>query len=144
MPLANCEECGKLYQQFRSKRCPECKKAREKEVDDVKRFLRRNPGAAITEVSEGTDIEEEKILDFIREGDIELVKPPVDMQFNCEVCGSVIPAGRKCQSCQDKFVTQFKKAAGNYDPSSSGTSDRSSRKSNRMYTADSIRKKEEK
>lgn len=144
MPLANCRECGRLYQQLRDKLCPECKKTREEEVDKVKKYLRKNPGASIPEASEETKIEEERILDFIRDGDIELIEAPSELSFMCEVCGKPIPHGRKCSSCQDKFVNQFKKVVQKYEPTPPQTPRKNDRSvHSRMYTADIIKKKSE-
>lgn len=143
MPLANCQECGGLYQQVREKICPSCKKIREKEVNKVKKFLRKNPGASIVEVSEGTEIEEERILDFIRDGDIKLIEAPLEIDLKCEVCGKTIPNGRKCPTCQEKFVSQFKQVVQKYEPAPPPRPKVNRDLHSRMYIADIIRKKSE-
>ena len=100
----------------------------------VRDYIWDNPKANVKEVSDETGVEEKIILEFLREGRIELTTESIG--FSCERCNTPIKSGRYCDSCAKKMATELKKGL------STSTSDRSiGRDGKRMYTADRTRKR---
>jgi len=73
----------------------------------VRDYLYDHPNATMVEVSEATGVEEKIILEFLREGRLELKEPsPV---LTCERCGKPITTGRMCKECLAVFERGLKK-----------------------------------
>ena len=98
--LSNCPKCNTLFvkTQFRSV-CDACFKEEEKAYETVYKFLRKreNRKALLHEVVEGTGVDEDLILKFIRNGRIQLSNFP-NLGYPCEKCGKSIREGRICDS----------------------------------------------
>ena len=106
--LKNCPICGRVYAYQGRNMCNKCL---EKEDDDyaiVRRYVRDNPGASVAEVAEATEIDEEKILQFLRDG--RLVTKGMRYTTMCERCGKTISSGKFCDSCLKQLGAQFKSA----------------------------------
>ena len=104
--LRNCSICGRLYA-FQGRDI--CSKCLEKEDDDyavVRRYVRDNPGASVPEVAEATGVDEEKILQFLRDG--RLISKGMSYTTMCERCGKSIPSGKYCDSCLKQLGAEFK------------------------------------
>ena len=104
--LRNCPICGRIYAYQGRNMCNKCL---EKEDDDyaiVRRYVRDNPGASVAEVAEATEIDEEKILQFLRDG--RLVTRGMSYTTMCERCGKTISSGKFCDSCLKRLGAQFK------------------------------------
>ncbi len=97
MDLRNCSECGKLFVYVGRDLCPECVKTEEEMFEKVEKFLRKNSGASVQEISEATGVPEEKIIHFLKEG--RLVARTPFQQVICERCGKPIASGRFCGDC---------------------------------------------
>lgn len=97
MDLRNCAECGALYAYTGRNICSKCLDKEEEQYKKVRRYVRDHPGASIYEVSQETAIEEEKILQFIRDG--RLQSQGFKGVLECEGCGKSISAGRLCEDC---------------------------------------------
>lgn len=81
-----------------------CSKCLEKEDTDygvVRRYVREHPGAGVFEVSEATGIEEEKILQFLKDGRLQS-KGFVEIT-SCERCGKKISEGKFCEHCRGEM-----------------------------------------
>jgi methionyl-tRNA synthetase len=76
----------------------------EKKFQEVKEYVRSNPGVGIPEVSEACDVDPGQIRQWLREDRLELTKDsPIRLQ--CEGCGSEIRSGRYCDKCKSKTIS---------------------------------------
>ncbi|CFX12312.1 Flagellar operon protein YvyF [Syntrophomonas zehnderi OL-4] len=95
--LKNCPQCGRLFSPGSRNICNRCLEKEEEEYMTVRRYVRDHPGASIFEASEETGVEEEKIMQFIRDG--RLVTRGFKGVLQCEGCGKPINNGRFCDDC---------------------------------------------
>jgi len=98
--LANCSRCGKVYVKTIRDFCQDCYKEEEKAFRKVYAFLkeRKNREATVPEIVEGTNVEEELITKFIREGRLRPSEFP-KLNYPCERCLEPIQTGRYCLKC---------------------------------------------
>ncbi len=104
--LRNCSICGRVYAYQGRNMCNKCL---EKEDDDyaiVRRYVREHPGASVAEVAEATEIDEDKILQFLRDG--RLITRGMSYTTMCERCGKTISSGKYCDSCLQQLGAEFK------------------------------------
>ncbi len=106
MEVRNCPQCGRLFNYIRTNLCPVCVKEAEEEFQKVRIHLRDNPNISIIELAEETDVEEEKIIQWIREGRIES-KGLKGSSLKCEDCGVPISSGSKCEKCKQELADGF-------------------------------------
>lgn len=98
MNVRNCTRCGKIYNYDGFKVCRICRKEDELDYQKVKDYLQENPGADISEVHNATEVEHSKIIDFLRDGRLE-VEEGGSLILECESCGISIRTGRFCDKC---------------------------------------------
>lgn len=123
MDIRNCSNCGKIYAYDGFNICRQCRRDEEKEFQRVKKYLQENPGAAIPEISEETGVESSKIIEFLRQGRLE-VKDESNLLLECERCGVPIRTGRFCDKCTVEMKRQFKSSiGGGRDPKDLGSGD---------------------
>lgn len=103
MEMRNCKKCGRVFSSFGDKICPDCKREEDELFTKVKDYIYDHPHASIKEVAEETEVEEEIILRFMREGRIEVADDSLST-LTCEKCGVAIRTGRYCVDCQKKLV----------------------------------------
>lgn len=97
--IINCPECGRLFAADSGKRvCSKCLEKEDSEYATVRKYIRDHPGASVFEVAEETGIEEEKILQFLKDGRLQSTGY-VEITF-CERCGKKIGGGRFCDKCR--------------------------------------------
>ncbi len=108
MALANCERCGQLFNRVTRSICPNCVKEEEKSFDEVKEYIRSHDSATISEVAEATQVSEERVLHYLREGRLELSGT---LTYACESCGTPIRTGRFCSACQQMLGSDIAGAA---------------------------------
>jgi len=104
--LAKCKRCGAIFQKVIERDlCPVCLAKEEEEFQKVKEFFRRHPKARLEEVSEATGVEKKVILEFVKEGRLQVASEvqPV-LELFCERCGRPILAGRLCEECRRKVA----------------------------------------
>lgn len=107
MSLENCPNCGRVFVKTTGTNlCPQCLVQEEKDYDKVRKYMERNPRATITEISTGTEVEEERVLDFLREGRLELAAG-IDLGLHCERCGEPIAMGYLCHSCAEHLSREI-------------------------------------
>ena len=100
MRVINCKECGKLFQYDGiSKLCFQCRKADDEDFRKVKDYLYEFPRETISTVSEETEVSEDKILRYLREGKLEITGDSAGILLECESCGTGIRTGRYCDRC---------------------------------------------
>jgi len=109
--LRNCPLCGKVFVRLTRNICPDCVEREEQEYETVRKYLKENPGASVPEIAEVTEVEENKILKWMREGRIE-VSYSAGSGLTCKRCGAVISAGNYCSKCARALAAQMKSAAG--------------------------------
>ncbi|NLO82472.1 MAG: MerR family transcriptional regulator [Clostridiales bacterium] len=107
MDVRNCKRCNRLFQFKGSKYCPHCILELDEMFIKVRDYLYENDDANIAQVSEATGVEEKIILEFLREGRLELKEPSIDL--TCERCGKPITSGRMCKECLTQFERAMKK-----------------------------------
>ncbi|TCO76473.1 TIGR03826 family flagellar region protein [Marinisporobacter balticus] len=128
--IRNCKECGRLFQYNGfSKICTKCQRKREDDFKSVREYIYENKGATITEVSEETGVDEDKILQFLREGRLEITGENSALILECERCGKGIKTGRFCDACARELEKELKSGFTN-------TKEIKARKSEKMYTAE--------
>jgi uncharacterized protein len=96
--IRNCMECGRLFAYQGRSVCNKCMEKEDSEYAVVRRYVRDHPGEGVSDVSEATGIEEEKILQFLKDGRLQssgFVEPTT-----CERCGKRIPEGKFCEQCR--------------------------------------------
>lgn len=107
--IINCPECGRLFAADGGRRV--CRKCLEREDSDyaiVRRYIREHPGASVFEVSEETGVEEEKILQFLKDGRLQSAGY-VEIFF-CERCGKKITGGKFCDNCRAQMTQEVRSA----------------------------------
>lgn len=101
--LSNCPNCGDIFvkNNYRDL-CQKCWKEEEASFDKVYKFIRQreNRMATIQQVEEGTGVEEELILKFIKTGRLKVASLP-NLGYPCEKCGTIIQKGKLCGSCAE-------------------------------------------
>ncbi|MCF6465076.1 TIGR03826 family flagellar region protein [Clostridium sp. Cult2] len=111
MDVRNCSRCGKIYAYDGFKICLQCRREDEKDFKIIKEYIDENPGANISEVSEGTGVDTKKIIEFLREGRLE-VEDEHNLLLSCERCGASIKTGRFCEKCNSEMQREFKRTIG--------------------------------
>jgi flagellar operon protein (TIGR03826 family) len=110
MEVRNCPNCGRLFNYIRTNLCPVCIKEAEEEFQKVRIHLRDNPNISIIELAEDTGVEEDKIIQWIREGRIES-KGLKEAPLKCVKCGVGIYSGTHCAVCSKDLADDFSRAS---------------------------------
>ena len=89
MDVRNCRQCGRLFNYLSGPQiCQACRDALEEKFQQVKEYVRSNPGATIQMVSEDNDVTVQQIRQWIREERLEFAADsPVGIE--CVQAGSV-------------------------------------------------------
>lgn len=109
MNIRNCSRCGKIYVYDGFSICINCRQEDEKDFQKVKEYLDENPGANIMVVSEATKVEARKIIEFLREGRLEISEEN-NILLTCERCGKSIKTGRFCERCALEMEKELRSA----------------------------------
>ncbi|ANB61134.1 TIGR03826 family flagellar region protein [Anoxybacteroides amylolyticum] len=109
MNLDNCPKCGGLFvkSQFRDI-CEGCYREEEKQFEKVYHYIRKreNRMATIPQVVEGTGVEEDLIIKFIKSGRLQLANFP-NLGYPCGRCGTIIREGKFCVKCMKDLNKQI-------------------------------------
>ena len=74
MNVRNCRKCGRLFNYISGPSwCPACREQMEVKFQEVKEYIRENPGVGIKQVSEACDVEPAQINQWLREERLELL-----------------------------------------------------------------------
>lgn len=106
MEVRNCPNCGRLFNFVRTDLCPVCIKEAEEEFQKVRSYLRDNPKITIIELAEETGVEEDRIIQWIREGRLES-RGFKEMPLKCERCGVGIYSGTLCDKCSNNVADEL-------------------------------------
>ena len=91
-----CKSCGKLFDGFREI-CTACIRKDEDFFVKIKRFVDVNPNTTVSEISDMLSIDEDVIVEMIRDGRLKLAEHRVSL--TCQKCGAPIKGGRMCDKC---------------------------------------------
>jgi predicted amidophosphoribosyltransferase len=99
MELMNCRSCKKLFNYIGGEKiCPNCKKELEDKYQEVKEYIKENPGSAATVVAEECDVSIKQIKKWVREERLVFAEDSL-IGIECEKCGKQIHSGRFCKEC---------------------------------------------
>lgn len=106
--LDNCKNCDKLFVRTTSDVCPDCLKQEEKKFQIVYTFMRKrvNRQATVQQIVEGTGVEEELILKFVKERRLRASQFP-NLAYPCEKCGAMIQDGKLCSDCSQEIANDL-------------------------------------
>ena len=121
MIMRNCQNCGKVYNSSHRTLCPECVEQDETDFEKVRNFIKDNPKVSIAVVSEATEVEEDKIEQYLRDGKLETADLSGPM-LQCDKCGKPIHAGKYCVVCQGELRNTFQ--SGRSSQLASGSEDK--------------------
>ncbi len=94
MDVRNCRQCGRLFNYLGGPPiCQACREAVEEKFQQVKEYVRNNPGSNIQMVAEDNDVTVQQIRQWIREERLEF-SPDSQVGIECECCGASIRTGR--------------------------------------------------
>ena len=100
MEVRNCKGCGRLFNYNGGMPlCPGCVTKLEEKFQDVKEYLRQNPNAPLSVVSEENDVSVKQIKQWVREERLTFTEES-QITLECENCGSKIRTGRFCDKCK--------------------------------------------
>ncbi len=110
MEVTNCRACGNLFNYLSGPRlCPNCQKKLEEKFQDTKNYIRENPSAGITQISQECKVSVPQLKKWVREERLVFSEAsPVGIE--CENCGKMIRTGRFCNDCKTKMINQLDNA----------------------------------
>lgn len=104
MNVRNCRKCGRLFNYISGPSwCPACREQMEKKFQEVREYIRENPGVGIKQVSEACDVEPSQINQWLREERLELTEGS-PLMLGCETCGALIRSGKYCNKCKSNLA----------------------------------------
>lgn len=136
MNVRNCKRCGKLFNYISGPiTCQKCREEMEEKFQEVKAYIRENPGVDIAEVSEVCDVDPRQIRRWIQEERLELSEDS-PIKFPCESCGTMIRSGRFCEKCKAQVTKDLTGIVNQNKPQEANRGDSSSvsrRANDRMH-----------
>lgn len=88
MNIRNCRMCGHIFNYVAGPiLCPHCREKMEAKFQEVKEYIRANPGVGIQDVAENCDVEPSQIQQWLREERLELTEGSA-IYLQCEKCGA--------------------------------------------------------
>jgi flagellar operon protein (TIGR03826 family) len=108
MALANCPQCGKLFNKTFRDVCPDCVRLEEEQFHTVREYLHKHRNAKPFEVSEATEVPVQTIYKFVREGRLQATYYD-GLHYECEECGKAIITGKYCKDCTEVLTRNVKK-----------------------------------
>lgn len=104
--ISNCSRCGRIYVRNLKGLCPDCLREDEELYEKVYNYLRENPKSTVQQVSQATEVAEERILAFLREDRLLAGEWQIS-SYPCERCGAEIAGGRYCDRCTVEMQRSF-------------------------------------
>lgn len=104
--IANCKECGKVYQKQMSNVCPACVKAKNDAIAKIDSYAFKNKDLSVEKIAKNTQLSPDTIKKLISEGKVNSVK---QLKEKCDMCGTeaiVSTSTFLCNNC----VTNIKAA----------------------------------
>ena len=107
MNVRNCKSCGRMFNYFSGPpMCPKCRQSLEDKFQEVKKYVRDNPGCGMPEVSEACEVDLNQLRQWIREERLEF-SDASSSGVACESCGTLIKSGRFCDKCKAKMANEI-------------------------------------
>jgi len=125
----NCPKCGRLFTKIVSPVCPKCERADEEQFQKLRDYLEEYPLSSITEASDATGVSPKRILEYLREGRLQITKG-LEGELRCARCGTAIETGNFCDTCNRKFAKELSYDSPSLGP---GPSASSSKRSSGMH-----------
>lgn len=108
MNVKNCRGCGRIFNYVAGPfLCQVCREGMEAKFQEVKEYIRANPGVGINEVSVACDVPVSQIQQWLREERLEVTEDS-PIYLSCEGCGANIRFGRYCDKCKNAVASGFK------------------------------------
>ncbi len=99
MELMNCRNCKRLFNYVTGEKiCPACRDLLEEKFEEVKNYIRDNPGANINKVADDCETTVKQIKKWVREARLTFADDSL-VGLECERCGKMIHCGRFCKDC---------------------------------------------
>lgn len=114
--MRTCRKCGRFFEYMNVGYglCPTCTIVDDITFKKVKEYIREQGTATAEEVAKALDISESTILQYLKDGRIEIPEgSPIFIK--CELCGADIRYGKYCQDCVTKLKKDLKGSAVNID-----------------------------
>ncbi|MED4350969.1 hypothetical protein P9265_01295 [Schinkia azotoformans] len=107
--LDNCPKCGRIYVKNLRGMCDVCRKEDDRLFDKVYQFVkkRQNRTATMMQIVEATEVPEETIMRYVKEGRLKPTQFP-NLGYPCERCGTVIQSGKLCSNCAGNLESDLK------------------------------------
>lgn len=111
MELTNCPNCGEVFAKNVVDVCPKCYRVEEEAFQKVYKFLQKqkNRSAALPEIANETEVEEELIIKFLKQNRLRASEFP-QLMYPCESCGKLISEQRYCKECTSAITSEWGEA----------------------------------
>ncbi|MFV0519676.1 MAG: hypothetical protein ACK5LY_05315 [Lachnospirales bacterium] len=98
--ILRCRRCKQMFE-FTAvgQLCPNCIAFEEQKYQDVRSFIKDNPGVSVNEISSATGVNASKIIGYIKEERLEIMAGS-SIMLKCKNCGQEIATGMFCDSCK--------------------------------------------
>lgn len=108
MNVRNCRKCRRLFNYVLGPvYCPNCRQEMETKFQEVKAYVRENPGSDIRMVARACDVDPMQIRQWVREERLCFAEDsPIGIE--CERCGSTIKSGRFCARCKSEITSDLR------------------------------------
>lgn len=112
MPLANCPQCHRLFNQMGAEVCPNCREEEDQAYASIYSYLSANPQADLEQVVNASGVSAETIRGFIKSGRLVGFENLAMSVLSCQRCGTAISIGRYCQPCRQELSKSLAKPFG--------------------------------
>lgn len=108
LQVANCPQCGKVFQKNLRNLCQECIRELDNGLNKCIGFLRDTWKATTTELSKHTGVSEQQIVTFIKENRIPIGGYP-NLTYPCNSCSVPIRQHHLCTNCRIRILSDIQK-----------------------------------
>ena len=108
-----CTHCGSLFNSYGTKVCAECADKLDEMFVELREFVYDNPNVGVKEISKKTGIETKIILEFLRQGRLEINSDEAFLA--CEKCGKPINSDRFCIECKEGLERAVNSVSTEYE-----------------------------
>lgn len=111
MDVRNCKKCGRIFNYISGPfYCQACRDEEENKFQNVKKYIRENPGVGVQEVAQECEVEKAQIYQWLREERLQLGEGSM-ISLSCETCGASISSGRFCENCKKEVANGLRAAS---------------------------------
>lgn len=107
MPLTNCTICAKLFNRTTGRVCPACLASDEEEFERVVEYMREHNVRSILDLASGAGVQRTRIVQWIRDGKLELREGVNHAEGACKRCGKPAGGGDICGACRAKLAREI-------------------------------------